>query len=400
MRKSLIVSTFMTVISKMIVFATTLLKDYKFVFLACILACSVALSIFGLNANQPHLSQAASFSTTQSISKKRDKPKKASEARMKALRILGKDQYILKFVSHPKVIEYFQKQWQKIDEENIKIAILLQDISKKFPFDKQINFQKNYYNAVVDRIKHPISSQEIIFPFLYCGIGSFKSIENGDLKKIQHFQIGLFKSYISRLIIGSWSGGLGGVEQDLRVFCCNSSEFLFSDSIGPFLNQLSEMELEISDIFSGYDLYEDEEKFSSKQSRVLRKIFDSYESLNSSAGGEIDESNSEIDQFDNEDSSLLDMEKIKVVSEASEVKIKKIFEELSEELLDPSLSEVEIERIFEELSEELSDPSLEALKAFEAASRNSRIFLDKNGFSQNRIIKLFFEVIMEEFTEE
>ena len=118
-----------------------------------------------------------------------------SEERMAVFRVLMNKEYMLTFLSHPKVIKHFLDEKRKVDDAMVKSEVELRALMKQFPNEPRIKraFKVTYG---LNKITRPIPSEEVVVPFLTCGILNTSDIQDSTLlKEVQDLQINLFKNY-------------------------------------------------------------------------------------------------------------------------------------------------------------------------------------------------------------
>ncbi len=320
------------------------------------------------------------FLFTLRISADEQEPKDCvSIERMKLLYVLGTDELILKFVSHPKSIAYFQDEFQKRNEEILKMVPLIKEVAKNYPEDKFANWQQNYFEGIAGLIEN-LPMREVVFPFLMCGIGDLSSIEENELKYIQYLQVGLFKDYICREVLESWGND---VLKDLNHYSNQSTLPFFSKIIKPLLNSIKSKNGDIENLISMYGNDSPEEEFSTQQKTKLSKIFDSYISFESvkdkaKKGNQIEKLKKKINKL-------------------SQKQDRKIEEETDDFMMDfDPIVNIDTESILQDLTESTNE-----MNASSALNEMIEIFRDNisDCAPKEKIIDLFFEVICEEFPE-
>ena len=274
-------------------------------------------------------------------------PEEATLERMAILKLMMHKNLMLTFVSHPKTMEYFLAEKQRKSDYWISLKAEVEDLQRQYPLDPSMQMFANNFLFSVNIMQNPLPYEEIVMPFLAWGLANLYGVQDEEVvKKIQDFQVRLFKNYLSREGIGYAQG----LTEEIELFSRDCPLPIFSQVIGPLLKGLLKNDAEIDNIAHCF-CSDEGERLSDAQIRELEDFYNPP--LHKSFELNVPELHFEIDLGD---------------------------------------------ALWEKVSEQLSPPEGEGAGE-EVFDRFEEKFRLQNFFSLERLSELFFEVMIEVYPE-
>jgi hypothetical protein len=271
----------------------------------------------------------------------------ATLERMAILKLMMHKNLMLTFVSHPKTMEYFSAETQRKRDYWISLKTEVEDLKRQFPLDPSMQMFTENFLFSISIMENPFPHEELVMPFLAWGLANLYGIQDEEVvKKIQDFQVKLFKNYLSREGIGEGKD----LTEEIELFSRDCSLPIFSQIIGPLLKGLLKNDADIDDIVH-LSCSDHGERLSAEQERELEEVYNPLLRL----------------------------------------------------LLKPQVPELSLDFALEdafwnELSKKLSPPDPEGASD-EVFDRLEEKFRSQNFFSLERLTELFFEVMIEAYPE-